>query len=75
MFNNMSKTGVFFLGVLAGVAVIALMKSKTVQKGCAKIVAAGKQLKDEAQSFVETVKEDAEDMAEEVKRESEQSAE
>ncbi|MBQ5574805.1 MAG: hypothetical protein IIT37_02020 [Bacteroidales bacterium] len=45
MFNNISKTGVFFLGVLAGVAVIALMKSKTVQKGCAKIVAAGKQSK------------------------------
>jgi gas vesicle protein len=46
-----------------------MLKSKTVQKGCAKIVAAGKQLKDEAQSFVETVKEDAEDIAEEVKQE------
>ena len=70
MFNNISKTGVFFLGVLAGVAVIALMKSKTVQKGCAKIVAAGKQLKDEAQAFVETVKEDAEDLVEEAKQDS-----
>jgi gas vesicle protein len=54
---------------LAGIAVVAMLKSKTVQKGCAKIVAAGKQLKDEAQSFVETVKEDAEDIAEEVKQE------
>jgi uncharacterized membrane protein len=69
MFNNISKTGVFFLGALAGIAVVAMLKSRTVQKGCAKIVAAGKQLKDEAQSFVETVKEDAEDIAEEVKQE------
>jgi uncharacterized membrane protein len=69
MFNNISKTGVFFLGALAGIAIVAMLKSKTVQKGCAKIVAAGKQLKDEAQSFVETVKEDAEDIAEEVKQE------
>ena len=69
MFNNISKTGVFFLGALAGIAVVAMLKSKTAQKGCAKIVAAGKQLKDEAQSFVETVKEDAEDIAEEVKQE------
>ncbi|MBO7462990.1 MAG: hypothetical protein J6T96_10400 [Bacteroidales bacterium] len=69
MFNNISKTGVFFLGALAGIAVVAMLKSKTVQKGCAKIVAAGKQLKDEAQSFVETVKEDAEDIAEEVRQE------
>ena len=69
MFNNISKTGVFFLGALAGIAVVAMLKSKTVQKGCAKIVAAGKQLKDEAQSFVETVKEDAEDIAEDVKQE------
>ena len=69
MFNNISKTGVFFLGALAGIAVVAMLKSKTVQKGCAKIVAAGKQLKDDAQSFVETVKEDAEDIAEEVRQE------
>ena len=69
MFNNISKTGVFFLGALAGIAIVAMLKSKNVQKGCAKIVAAGKQLKDEAQSFVETVKEDAEDIAEEVKQE------
>ena len=69
MFNNISKTGVFFLGALAGIAIVAMLKSKTVQKGCAKIVAAGKQLKDEAQSFVETVKEDAEDIAEEVRQE------
>ncbi len=70
MFTNLSKTTVFFLGALAGIAVIALMKSKTVQKSCAKIVAAGQQLKDEAQAFVETVKEDAQDIAEEVKQES-----
>lgn len=69
MFTNISKTSVFFLGALAGIAIVAMLKSKTVQKGCAKIVAAGKQLKDEAQSFVETVKEDAEDIAEEVKQE------
>lgn len=70
MFKNISKTGVFFLGALAGIAVIALLKTKTVQKGCAKIIAASQQLKDEAQAFVETVKEDAEDLVEEAKQES-----
>ncbi|MBQ3655864.1 MAG: YtxH domain-containing protein [Bacteroidales bacterium] len=69
MFTNISKTGVFFLGALAGIAVIALMRSKTVQKGCAKIISAGQQLRDEAQAFVETVKENAQDMAEEAKQE------
>jgi len=49
-------------------AVIALMKTKTVQKGCAKLISAGAQLKDDAQAFVETVKEDAQDMIEEAKR-------
>lgn len=38
MFNNISKTGVFFLGALAGIAVIALLKTKTVQKGCARLL-------------------------------------
>ena len=66
MFTNISKTSVFFLGALAGIAVL---KSKTVQKGCAKLLAAGQQLKDEAQAFVETVKEDAQDMVEEAKQE------
>ncbi|MCR4559346.1 MAG: hypothetical protein K5685_04655 [Bacteroidales bacterium] len=69
MFTNISKTSVFFLGALAGIAVVALLKSKTVQKGCAKLLAAGQQLKDEAQAFVETVKEDAQDMEEEAKQE------
>ncbi|MBR4267978.1 MAG: hypothetical protein IKQ46_18240 [Bacteroidales bacterium] len=71
MFTNISKTSVFFLGALAGIAVVALMKSKTVQKGCAKLLSAGQQLKDEAQAFVETVKEDAQDMVEEAKRKNE----
>jgi len=71
MFTNISKTSVFFLGALAGIAVVALMKSKTVQKGCAKLLSAGQQLKDEAQAFVETVKEDAQDMVEEAKRKKE----
>ena len=69
MFTNISKTSVFFLGALAGIAVVALLKSKTVQKGCAKLLAAGQQLKDEAQAFVETVKENAQDMVEEAKQE------
>ena len=69
MFTNISKTSVFFLGALAGIAVVALLKSKTVQKGCAKLLAAGQQLKDEAQAFVENVKEDAQDMVEEAKQE------
>ena len=69
MFTNLSKTSVFFLGALAGIAVVALLKSKTVQKGCAKLLAAGQQLKDEAQAYVETVKEDAQDMVEEAKQE------
>ena len=68
MFNNISKTSVFFIGALAGMAIIALMKSKTVQKGCARVIAAASKLKDEAQAFAETVKEDAQDMVEEAKQ-------
>ena len=68
MFSNISKTSVFFIGALAGMAIIALMKSKTVQKGCARVIAAASQLKDEAQAFAETVKEDAQDMVEEAKQ-------
>lgn len=49
------------IGGLVGAAVVTLVRTQAFRKGCAKIVAAGLQLKDDAAEFVESVKEDAED--------------
>ena len=53
----------FLIGVAVGAAAVALIKTNTGRKCCAKIVAAGLQLKDEASELFETIKEDAEDVA------------
>jgi len=65
---NISKTGMFVIGALAGVALVAIVKSQTFKKGCAKLISAGIRLKDEASAFVEQVKEDAEDIVAEAKQ-------
>ncbi len=49
------------IGGLVGAAVVTLVRTQAFRKGCAKVVAAGLQLKDDAAEFVESVKEDAED--------------
>jgi hypothetical protein len=52
----------FLWGVAAGLAAAVVIKSDTFRKGCAKIVAGGLQLKDDAKEYFETIKEDAEDV-------------
>jgi len=52
----------FLWGVAAGIAAAAFIKTDTFRKGCAKIVAGGIQLKDDAKEYFETLKEDAEDV-------------
>ncbi len=51
----------FWIGVACGVAGIALVKTSTFRKGCAKVIAGGLKLKEDASEFLETVKEDVED--------------
>ncbi len=55
------------IGGLIGGALVAFAQTQTFRKGCAKVVAAGLQLKDDASEFLESVKEDAEDVAAESK--------
>ena len=52
----------FLLGVVVGVAAAAIVKTGTFRKGCAKLVAGGLQLKDDAAEYFETIKADAEDV-------------
>lgn len=49
------------VGGLIGAAVVTLVRTQAFRKGCAKVVAAGLQLKEDAAEFVESVREDAED--------------
>lgn len=72
--NGISKTGWLLIGAAAGVAVVAIVKSKTFKKTCAKLISAGMQLKDEASAFVETVKEDAQDIVAEAKKQKQEKA-
>ncbi len=51
----------FIWGVVAGLAAAAFIKTDTFRKGCAKVIAGGIQLKDDAKEYFETIKEDAED--------------
>ncbi len=52
----------FLIGVAVGVAAAAVVKTSAFRKGCAKIVAGGLQLKDDAAEYFATIKEDAEDV-------------
>ena len=52
----------FLWGLAAGVAAAAILKTDTFRKGCAKVIAGGMQLKDDAKEYFETIKEDAEDI-------------
>lgn len=58
----MTKTGAFVLGLVAGGAVVAIVKTPAFRKACAKVVGAGMMLKEDAAAFTETLKEDAEDI-------------
>ena len=52
----------FLWGIAVGVAAAAFLKTDTFRKGCAKVIAGGLQLKDDAKEYFETIKEDAEDI-------------
>ena len=56
------ETKKFLWGVAAGLAAAVVIKSDVFRKGCAKVVAGGLQLKDDAKEYFETIKEDAEDV-------------
>ena len=56
------------IGGLIGGALVAFLQTQTFRKGCAKVVAAGLQLKDDASEFIESVKEDAADVSAESKQ-------
>ena len=56
------------IGGLIGAAVVTFVRTATFRKGCAKVVAAGLQLKDDASEFLESIKEDAEDVSAEAKQ-------
>lgn len=62
-----SKWVAFGVGVAAGVAAVALVRSPAFKKACAAVVGKGLQLKDEACAFAESVKEDAQDIVAEAK--------
>ncbi len=72
--NGISKTGWALIGAAAGIATVALVRSKTFKKACTKIISAGMQLKDEAAAYVETVKEDALDIVAEAKKQKKEQA-
>lgn len=50
------------LGIAIGAVGATLLKSSTVRKGCAKLIAGASQLKDDAAEYLATIKEDAEDI-------------
>ncbi|HBG66239.1 MAG TPA: hypothetical protein DDW78_07185 [Treponema sp.] len=52
----------FLWGVAAGLAAAVVIKSDPFRKGCARVIAGGIQLKDDAKEYFETIKEDAEDV-------------
>ncbi len=58
----MSKGVTFLVGALVGAAAITIVKTPAFKKGCAKIVGAGMQLKNDASAFAQSIKEDAEDI-------------
>lgn len=61
MFSN--KWVVFGVGVAAGLAAAAILRSSAFRKACVAVTEKGIQLKREAVAFVESVKEDAQDIA------------
>ena len=57
----------FGVGVVAGAAIVSLVRTPAFKKACAAVVGKGLQLKDDACAFAESVKEDAEDIVAEAK--------
>ena len=57
-----SGTCKILIGVAIGATVATLVRTQAFRKGCARVMSAGLQLKDDASEFVESLKEDAEDI-------------
>lgn len=64
---TINKWAAFGIGVVAGAAVISIVKTPAFKKACAAVVGKGLQLKDDAAAFAESVKEDAQDIVAEAK--------
>ncbi|MCR5288371.1 MAG: hypothetical protein K6E51_00100 [Treponema sp.] len=64
---TINKWCAFGLGVVAGAAVVAVVRTPAFRKACAAVVGKGMQLKNDAAAFAESVKEDAEDVIAEAK--------
>lgn len=64
-FSN--KWVAFGVGVVAGAAIVSLVRTPAFKKACAAVVGKGLQLKDDACAFAESIKEDAEDIVAEAK--------
>ena len=64
-FNN--KCVAFSVGVVAGAAIVSIVKTPAFKKACAAVVGKGLQLKDDAAAFAESIKEDAQDIIAEAK--------
>lgn len=62
-----NKWAAFGIGVVAGAAVVQIVKTPAFKKACAAVVGKGLQLKDDAAAFAESVKEDAQDIVAEAK--------
>lgn len=64
---TISKLGAFCIGAACGIVAYNVVKSPAFKKACASVVGVGLKLKDDAQSFAESVKEDVEDIVAEAK--------
>ncbi len=62
-----NKWAAFGIGVAAGIAAVAIVRSPAFHKACASVVGTGLRLKDDAVAFAESVKEDAQDIVAEAK--------
>lgn len=61
MFSN--KWVAFGVGIAAGVAASALIRTPAFRKACVAVVEKGMRLKEDAVAFAESVKEDVQDIA------------
>ncbi len=56
------ETKKILIGVAIGAAAVTIVRTDSFRKCCARIVAGGLQLKDDAAEYLETIKEEAEDV-------------
>lgn len=64
---TINKWAAFGIGVVAGAAIVSIVKTPAFKKACAAVVGKGLQLKGDAAAFAESVKEDAQDIVAEAK--------